>query len=401
MRNRILNASFVLGLGLLTVAGCGGSSDDQGGGVSDDGKGGATGKGGTTGNGGSGGTLPPLGGATGKGGSTGSGGATGNGGSGGACIEGSLTGAKTTVALYFMVDISGSMSCPVPEEDPPCTGFSGTPGPVTRWTGASQAYKDFFSSSAAAGLWAGIAFFSGDSCNVGNYGVDVEIGELPANATELNAAVDDQTPSGNTPTVPSLTAAIDHARQWAGSHTDQQVVVVYATDGYPRGCNDNNTIDDAVDVAAAGLTGSPSILTYVLAIGPNLTDLGRVATAGGTTAIAIDTSNDVGAELIAALNDIREEVVVDCAYTIPPAPAGQTINYNTINVRITTSDGEEITVGRDDPNASGCNGWEFNDPVARSQIILCGDACDTVQGDPNARFDVVLSCDDRPIIEPP
>ena len=400
MRNRILNASFLLGLGLLSVAGCGGDSDNQGGGVNDDGIGGASGGRGGSGKGGGAGTSIPVGGNTGVGGATGTGGATGKGGSGGNCIEGSLTGNKTTVALYFMVDISGSMSCPVPEQDPPCTGFSGTPGPVTRWTGASEAYKDFFSSSAASGLWAGIGFFSGDSCNTDNYGPEVEIDELPGNATALNNAVDDQTPSGNTPTVPSLTAAIDHARDWATSHNDQQVVVVYATDGYPRGCNQNNTIPDAANVAAAGLSGSPRILTYVLAIGPNLSELSAVATAGGTTAIAIDTSNDVGAELIAALNDIREEVVVDCAYNIPPAPAGQTINYDTINVRITTG-GEEITVGRDDPNASGCNGWTFNDPVARSQIILCGDACDAVQNDPNARFDVVLSCSDRPIIEPP
>jgi hypothetical protein len=397
MRNRIVNASLLLALGLLPVVGCSGGDSESGGGVGDDGKGGK-GNGGN-GNGGFAGVIPPSG-SSGAGGNTGTGGAS-NGGSGGACIDDSLTGSKTTVALYFMVDTSGSMSCPVPEEDPPCTGFSGTPGPVTRWTGASEAYKDFFSSPAADGLWAGIAYFSGDSCNVGNYGVDVEIGELPANAMDLSNSVDAQTPSGNTPTVPALTAAIDHARDWATANTDHRVVVVYATDGYPRGCNDNNTIDDAVAVATEGRTGSPSILTYVLAIGPNLTDLARVATAGGTTAIAIDTSVDVGAELIAALNQIRDEVVVDCAYTIPPAPAGQTINYGTVNVRITTSDGEEIVVGRDDPNASGCNGWQFDNPTTPSQIILCGDACDTVQGDPNARFDVILSCNDRPIIEPP
>jgi hypothetical protein len=396
MRNPILKGSLLVALAYLPVLGCSGGNGEESNGV-DDGNGGgsaaSSGRGGTNGSGG----FLIVGGNTGNGGASGN---TGNGGSGGGCIEDSRRGNKAVVALYFMVDISGSMNCPVPEEDPPCETDPGDDPATSRWTEASQAYKDFFGSSAANGLWAGISFFSGTSCDPDNYGPDVEIAALPGNAAALNAAVDDQNPSGYTPTVPSLTAAIDHARSWATSHTDQQAVVVYATDGYPRGCEDNNTIDDAVDVAAAGLSGSPSIPTYVLAIGPNLTDLGRVATAGGTDVIQINTGQDVGAQLIDALNDIRDDVVVDCAYSIPAPPAGQSIDYNSVFVRITTGSGEVVTVGRDDPSDSTCNGWQYDDAGAPTQITLCGDACDTVQGDPDASFDVVFGCH-GPVIEPP
>src|SRR5262249_36348589 len=158
------------------------------------------------------------------------------------------------------------------------------------------------------------------SCNTRDYATpEVEIGALPGNAAAINAAIMAQTPAGATPTVPSLTAAIDHARSWATDHPDQQAVVVYQTDGYPLGCNGgDNTIANAAMVAADGFNGTPSVRTFVLGIGPNLTDLNQIAMAGGTnTALIIDTSQDVGQQLIDRLNQIRNDVVVDCSYTIP------------------------------------------------------------------------------------
>ena len=42
MRKPIVMSSLLLGLGVLPIVGCGDDSDDQGGGVGDDGKGGAS-----------------------------------------------------------------------------------------------------------------------------------------------------------------------------------------------------------------------------------------------------------------------------------------------------------------------------------------------------------------------
>ena len=394
MRNRILKGSLLLALGYLPVLGCGGGKEDDGGGGLK-GKGGSGGSAAGIGNGGtSSGTAGTIifGGTTGNGGSTGKGGASGSVGDD-ACVEGSVNGAKATVALYFMVDISGSMNCHIPEADPPCTTDPRDTFPTTRWTEAGPALQSFFSSSGSNGMWAGINFFSqNNSCNARDY-MDpaVEIAALPGNATAINNAIMNQDPAGYTPTVPSITAAIDHARDWAEAHDDQQVVVVYMTDGYPLGCDGgNNTIANAASVAADGFSGSPSIRTFVLGIGPNLTDLNQIAMSGGTgQAIFINTGMDVNQQLLDALNAIREDVSVDCTYTIPTPANGQTIDPAKVNVRITTSAGTR-DVGMDDPSDSSCNGWEYSNDM--SQIVLCGDACDAIQNDPSPGLEVVFGC---------
>ncbi len=397
MRNPILKGSLLIALGTVPAIGCGGGEGDQGGDIGKGGSSASSGSSGSSGkgNGGTAGVIPP--GGTSFGGTTG-GGTAGTLNSDTACVADGRTGNRATAALYFMVDISGSMNCPVPEADPPCETDPGNDPMPSRWTEASQAYKAFFSGvSAADNLWAGISFFSGNSCDPGDYGPEVEIDALPANAVDINAAIDGIDPNGNTPTVPSLTAAIDHARDWMGNHADHQGVVVYATDGYPRGCDQNNTIAEAVNVAADGLSGSPSVPTYVLAIGPNLTDLGMVATAGGTTVIQINTGQDVGAQLIAALEEIRDSVVIDCAYSIPAPPPGRALDYNQVNVQI-TSPGGNMDIPRDDPSDSTCDsGWQYS--MDMTQILLCGSTCEAVQGDPLAGISVLFGC--QTVIEPP
>ena len=57
---------------------------------------------------------------------------------------------------------------------------------------------------------------------------------------------------------------------------------MYATDGYPLGCDEKNTIDNAAGVAKAKYEGDNRIRTYVLGVGPNLSDLNKIAASGGT-----------------------------------------------------------------------------------------------------------------------
>src|SRR6188768_676412 len=138
MRNRILKGSVLLALGYLPVLGCGGGKDDGAGGGLED-KGGSGGSAASVGNGGTAGTII-FGGTTGNGGTTGKGGGSGTVGDD-ACVEGSVNGAKATVALYFMVDISGSMNCHIPEVDPPCSTDPNDTFATTRWTEASPALQ--------------------------------------------------------------------------------------------------------------------------------------------------------------------------------------------------------------------------------------------------------------------
>jgi hypothetical protein len=113
--------------------------------------------------------------------------------------------------------------------------------------------------------------------------------------------------------------------------------------------------------------------------------------AGGTNeAFFVDTGQDVAAQLAAALNEIRESVLVDCTYIIPDPPPGQELDLNRVNVRYTDGAGNETTIPRD-PSGSDCNeGWQY--AQNNTQVVLCGNACETVKADPNGRVDVLFGC---------
>jgi hypothetical protein len=387
-------------------------SSDDGNGGGNTLAGGTTGKGGTigfTGGNGSGGKGSGSGGTpimtTGGSSSGGTGNVGGNLDPDAACASTSRQSSKAVVALLFMVDVSGSMYCTVPEADPdnPCTGHSSDPdqgAPSWRWNELKPALKDFFSSSSSAGMWAGIDFFSGNiSCDSGEYeDMEAEIALLPGAATAINTAIDGQDPEGQTPTVPSLTGAVAHAQDWEATHPDHAVVIVYATDGYPMGCGNNNTIDNAADIAA-GAYDDDGIRTYVLGVGPNLDDLDRIAQSGGTTtAFHIDTNSaNVTEELAAAFNEIRMDVAVECTYNLPDPPAGEQLDLMRVNVTYTNGSGNETTVGFNG-DANCTEGWQYANN--NTQIVLCGSTCDMVKADNAARIDVAFGCS-TVIVDPP
>jgi hypothetical protein len=386
-------------LGALASAACGGEADPNGktGGGLDKAKGGSGGSGAAVGAGGSinvgqGGTS----GSTSVGGTTsGSAGSAGSGGTvtdGTACAAVSRDSTKAEVALLFMVDISGSMNCPVPELSPPCEVQPSKTYSTTRWSEMDPALKAFFDSPDSANMWAGISFFSRNgSCTASDYEKpDSEIALLPAAAMNLDAVVDKQKPQGSTPTVPALQGALNHANDWATAHPDQSVVVVYATDGYPMSCDSSNTIANAATIAATAYAGPNKIRTYVLGVGPNLSDLNAIAMSGGTDqATQIDTGQDVTAQLTASFNEIRSAVAVECTYTVPAPPAGQTLDPNEVNVNYTSGSNPPVAVPFN--NTATCDqGWQYTN--GNKEIVLCGSTCDEVKADPNASIQVLFGC---------
>jgi hypothetical protein len=392
-------AAGLLGLFAGVVA-CGSEAPDEktgeGLGASKGGKGGSgSGVGGSVvvgvGGGSTGGSnsVPAGGSSSGGSGTSGSAGLD----SGNACAVTQGEGDKQEVALLFMVDISGSMRCPIPEQDPACTSDPNKEFPDTRWKEMGPALKDFFASSQSDGMWAGISFFSRrGSCDARDYEKpDAEIALLPGASSALGSAVDQQSPAGTTPTVPSLTGAITHATAWAKSHANQQVVIVYATDGYPMGCSGNdNTIDNAAKIAKAAYDGASNIRTYVLGVGPNLTDLNKIAASGGTQqALLVDPTKDLTTELATKFGEIRSAVAIDCVYNVPTPPAGQNFDGR-VNVNYTNSAGKTEQVGFND--AATCNeGWQYTDTTS-TQIKLCGSTCDAVKADTKAKIEVLYGC---------
>jgi hypothetical protein len=379
-------------LGFLVAAACSGSNTSE---VS----GGAAASGNTANGSGVGGSGLSLG----SGGSSASGNGTGTGGSGtfdpnSACATSSANGEPIPVDLYFMVDITGSMNCPVPQD--PMTPCEVDPGPpyskTTRWTVESAALSAFVGDPMNKGLGMGIRFFPSQNniCSAATYVKPaVEIGVLPGSAMALDASIMAQTPGGNTPTVPSLDGALRHAAAWAMANPTHRVAVVYATDGYPEGCGGNNIIPAAAALAATAFKGKPSIPTYVLGVGPNLTDLNSMAMSGGTTkAFLIDTTQDAAMQLSAALASIRTTAVVGCTYAVPPPPAGQTLDPTKVNVTYTDSKGKVTTVLQDPPGTTCANGmgWEYS--ANNTQIDLCGSLCTSIKANPGGSLQVLFGC---------
>ncbi|MET0793063.1 MAG: vWA domain-containing protein [Polyangiaceae bacterium] len=385
-------------LSLFVAVACAGKDDAsqvQGGGTAANGNDGSA----ANGNNGIGGGGLVIGGGTAASGNSTS--TAGNGsdpvGPGSECATSAADGEPVPVDLYFMVDTTGSMNCPVPQQGE-CNGDPGPPKTGdSRWTVVSAALKTFVADPANQDLGVGINFFPSKDdkkiCQANAYATPlVEIGPLSTTGPALTTNINMQSPGGQTPTVPSLQAAIQHATAWAKANPTHRVAVVYATDGYPKGCT-GNTIPAAAALAKAGFAANPSIPVYVLGVGPNLSDLNTIADSGGTTkAFLVDTTQDAAAQLSAALAAIRGNAALDCTYTIPAPPSGQSLETGKVNVTYTNSAGVVTKVYQDAMGVS-CDkgiGWQYS--ADGKQINLCGSACSAVKADPGGKIQVLFGC---------
>jgi hypothetical protein len=370
--------SFVFGaLGIGLLAACGGTGGASGSGGS--GAGGASASGGIS-SGGSGAIA-----------------AGGQSGAGGACAADPYDGQLLPLDMFVMLDRSGSM-----EEQ-------------GKWPAVVSALNDFVSLQSLAGLGMGLGFFptkpeqpppgpcatfadcgaygpclpgfnacSGslapdDSCVASDYAKPVvPIASLPGVASQITSAIGAAKPSGNsTPTAPALEGAIDYAFSWAQQKPDHITVVVLATDGEPTNCNPN-TVTTVVARAEEGFTGTPSIRTFVIGVGSQLTTLNEIAEKGGTGQAIIVSAGNASKEFLAALNAIRG--AIGCAYKLPVPTSGEP-DTDKLNVVFTPDAAGEPEYFPRVQTAADCLGnkaWYYDDNANPTQIILCPAACDLV-----------------------
>jgi len=359
---------------------------------------------------------------TGAGGGGGAGGATtgGSGGSGGsfdpdaACVAEPRAGEQVPLDLFFMVDKSGSMGCPVGQPGMNCTQAPTPPPAVNRWTSIKEALAAFITSPQSDKLGMGIGFFPQYSnpngtgtlrCTPQDYATPAApIGILPGSGAAIQAAIDAQTINGNTPTVPALSGAIQYATGYAQMNRGRTVAIVFATDGVPTSCDqNNNTIPGAEAVARAAAMppmGTPPIRTFVLGVGPSLQSLNAIAVAGGTQRAFLVESGG-SAELITALNEIRKSALT-CDYQIPIIP-GKPLDLNLVAIKVRVgSTGMEQLVARVDSLAQcGANqgGWYFDNPSAPTKITLCPATCNPLLVTTGSSLTVLIGC--RIIVPPP
>jgi hypothetical protein len=324
------------------------------------------------------------------------------------------------VDMFIMYDQSGSMNDK--------TGSS------TKWDAIKAALTGFVNSPTSAGIGVGIQYFPstpppctaqsstcnciftfclptfGGSCNASDYSIpDVPIEQLPAVAPKIVASVGAHGPGGGTPTAPALMGAQQYALGWAAAHPDRQTIVVLATDGDPSGCS-GNAVQDVANIAAAGLTGNPSVQTWVIGVGSSLTSLNSIAAAGGSgQALIVDTSGNATQQFLDAMTKIQQTVTtthtethtethssaVPCEWTIPDAPNGQTFDKNKVNVDVASGGGASqrigaVTAATDCANVT--NGWHYDDPTTPTKVLVCPQTCTAIQKDTSSVVNVVFGC---------
>jgi hypothetical protein len=357
---------------------------------------------------------------TGSGGGLTVGSAQGGNHTGGGCAGDNYSAEEQPLDMYIMLDQSGSMSETVQ---------SGS-----KWTAVTGALGQFVQLPDAAGIGVGLQYFpissgpmcpltcnsdpdcgpcgpclitvpqfpgfclnaGGDSCNVVDYATpEVPIAELPGVAGAIQSSMAAHTPSGNTPTAVALEGAIAYATSHGQANPNHVVIVVLATDGEPTSCDNNlPNIPHLEAIAAAGVNGSPSILSFVIGVG-NVQNLDAIAAAGGTqSAFIVDTNQNVTQQFLDALNAIKG-AALGCAYSIPVPTMGDP-DYGSVNVEYTSGGGDTILIPKV-PSAADCpangDGWYYDDNAAPTKILLCDGTCAKIAADDKAQVEIVLGCE--------
>jgi hypothetical protein len=312
-----------------------------------------------------------------------------------ACVTSAVNAALANANLVVIFDKSGSMG-------DQAEGFD----PSVKWTPVTAAMKAFFSDPKSLGLSASLEFFPLGTdltsvCGYPYYSNPLVPLTPLTNSTALISAINATQPAGGTPTLPALQGAIAYARQVATAHPIDKTVIVLATDGDPgfgingqfqSGCQ-NNDISHVAAAAQATVMGTPSILTYVIGVGSDFSNLDAIASGGGTNkAIIVPVNNpaQTGPMFQSALNTIRTNSV-PCQVSIPSPPDGQKINPSEVNVVLVSGGGAQTVL----PYSGDCSiagGWHYDDAANPTIVVLCSAACTQAQGDPGGNVSIAFGC---------
>jgi hypothetical protein len=304
-----------------------------------------------------------------------------------ACAETVAQAEARAADLFIMLDHTGSMGNDCPLE------LDGEPPGNSKWCYATHAFAQYFTSVAAAGNRVALQFMSGPDfeCDGGpnNGAARAAIGltDLPVPRDHaLITALDENGPTGGmgTQIEAALRGIADFTRN--NQQAGRTMVGVLATDGDPNGCDQNvgrlaGIIEDHLQ--------ETGIRTFVIGMtGASLDNLERMAQVGG----APEHSEHCGGQddchfwsvgdgdpvaFVDALSQIEAAAVVPCSYTIPDAPAGNSLDSSLVNVLFKAKSGTEFVISRvNDCSSSG--GWVYDNPNNPGVLTLCGDTCDAV-----------------------
>lgn len=317
-----------------------------------------------------------------------------SGSSGGSSSDGSSSGCSLGVAegcasevyegeavpldIYLMFDQSGSMSTVVDED----TG-------ATRMDIVRSAVEAFLLDSDSTGIGVGIGYFGHQplgetTCDPDAYSqADVGVAALPANADAILDSLAQREPTGETPTGSAIRGACSYASSQMNATTGRHPVILLVTDGEPKAplsmetCSP--TLDDAEEAATACREDS-GIQTYVLGVGPLLSNLDSIAAAGGTDSAYL-AELDSSDQVLDGLRSVRNSAVLPCELNVERAIEVSTVDPS--QSRVAYIDGEcqqhELPKHESANDCEDASGFYFDDPDAPTRIVLCESTCGDVR----------------------
>jgi hypothetical protein len=318
-------------------------------------------------------------------------------------------------SVLFVVDRSGSMLCNAPPLQPSadCGVEPVDPDMPSKWDITVQSLGQTFDDLVGRNVNAALAFFSLDGECATDSSPAVGLSALSQeHADALGTELDGQTAEGRTPIVSALINGYQymHWEARAGCGVEPcgapgNRFVVLLTDGAESCASDEAQRRLLTETVADALQAN--IRTFVIGAPgsePGRGFLSELAFQGGTArsddcvhgAIGegepgdchfdMTTTTDFAADLQAVLGDIGGSV--GCSFAV---------GVGSVNVQYSVG-GEPTCLEQSEslPCDDGAQGWQFakrpDGTDDRSQVVICGSACDAIRNDSDAQVDIVLGC---------
>jgi hypothetical protein len=179
----------------------------------------------------------------------------------------------------------------------------------------------------------------------------------------------------STPTRAVINAAVAYLKKVSDG---RKKAILLATDGLPTcdGGSSWSTEDLAGAVKAAGAAKTAGFDVYVVGIGPNVSNLNKLAQAGGTGGYYPATSTGT---LNTALQSIAKAASFTCTFKANVIP----VDKELVSVYV-----DKTPVAKDDDN-----GWMF-DPTdsTYSTVVLTGSYCQAMLAGSTSQVQIVFGC---------
>jgi hypothetical protein len=172
----------------------------------------------------------------------------------------------------------------------------------------------FVAEPQTAPIGVGLGYFPAPNapCAASSYTTPA-VGIATGNAGAISGWLAGASVSTTSPQAPALQGALTYAKSYAMAHAGHKAAVVLITDGLPDSCTTSGVPTDVANIAATFANGTPSVKTFVIALGGDVTpsSWNAIAAAGGTGAAVQVTMNTAMHDVKNALEGVRT-VFADC-----------------------------------------------------------------------------------------